>query len=488
MILKSNIIKKLKEKMKKATSYTLWQDCAKKLDYLEGNDIWQSQDESDLYHYKLVQVQLNQMREYQKSNDLEKLADLLHESLHRHLGEVSNPLLYQVAHTGTKLLIHEYLNEVVKTMNYLCEHDIPGISLTEKLELFEKANHNFGCSALMLSGGGSFGIYHVGVVKALWEQNLLPRVISGSSMGAIVAGGICTRTDEELKDFFSYPEKIYRKAINFLSPWEMLQNKVMMDADQLLKHISINVGNFTFKEAFERTGRILNITVSPTRSRQKPRVLNYMTSPDLLITNSALASCAIPGLFPPVSLKSKDKSGQHVPYAPTEKWIDGSVHSDLPVKRISRLHNVNHYIVSQANPHILPFITHQRFNGVIPSVLHYGMSMVHAQIVGTMDMARKVWWEATPWRPLLDKAYAIVNQSYLGDINIQLAFDPFLYPKVMSNPDLEGLKHYILEGERATWPQISIISDQTKISMNFERCIKRLKDRIQENKLNESIE
>jgi TAG lipase / steryl ester hydrolase / phospholipase A2 / LPA acyltransferase len=38
----------------------------------------------------------------------------------------------------------------------------------------------------------------VGVVKVLWQMKLLPRIITGSSGGAIVAAVVGTRTDEEL--------------------------------------------------------------------------------------------------------------------------------------------------------------------------------------------------------------------------------------------------------------------------------------------------
>jgi predicted acylesterase/phospholipase RssA len=31
------------------------------------------------------------------------------------------------------------------------------------------------------------GFYHIGVVKALWTEGLLPRVISGASAGSLVA-------------------------------------------------------------------------------------------------------------------------------------------------------------------------------------------------------------------------------------------------------------------------------------------------------------
>jgi len=50
----------------------------------------------------------------------------------------------------------------------------------------------------MLSGGASMAVYHLGVIKALYEQDLLPRIISGSSAGSIVAAIICTRPYEQI--------------------------------------------------------------------------------------------------------------------------------------------------------------------------------------------------------------------------------------------------------------------------------------------------
>jgi hypothetical protein len=37
-----------------------------------------------------------------------------------------------------------------------------------------------------LSGGAFLGFYHMGVVRALWTEGLLPRVISGASAGSIM--------------------------------------------------------------------------------------------------------------------------------------------------------------------------------------------------------------------------------------------------------------------------------------------------------------
>ena len=55
----------------------------------------------------------------------------------------------------------------------------------------------------MCSGGAAFGFYHVGVVKALMTNGLMPRVLGGSSAGSIVTAIVATRTDEEcFRDFF----------------------------------------------------------------------------------------------------------------------------------------------------------------------------------------------------------------------------------------------------------------------------------------------
>jgi hypothetical protein len=63
-----------------------------------------------------------------------------------------------------------------------------------------EVRHAYGRTALLLSGGGSLGSFHIGVVKALFEHRMLPRVLAGSSVGSIVAGIIATRTDDELTD------------------------------------------------------------------------------------------------------------------------------------------------------------------------------------------------------------------------------------------------------------------------------------------------
>jgi len=42
------------------------------------------------------------------------------------------------------------------------------------------------------------GYYHLGVVKALLDANVLPTVISGTSAGSLIGSFVCCRTDQEL--------------------------------------------------------------------------------------------------------------------------------------------------------------------------------------------------------------------------------------------------------------------------------------------------
>ena len=99
----------------------------------------------------------------------------------------------------------------------------------------------------------------------------------------------------------------------------------------------------TFKEAYLRTGRILNISVIPadrhsyvvvfilpiyqltTTAPRPTKLLNYMTAHDTVIWSALLASAAVPGILNPVVLMQKLKDGTLVPWNWGSKFKDGSL-------------------------------------------------------------------------------------------------------------------------------------------------------------------
>lgn len=455
--------------MRKATTYAAWEEAARDWERATGGVAWRDEPESAHYHADLIREQLDALRRLRARGDIESILDHLHESLHRNLGDLGASQLYERTPLGTKHLIEEYLTETEDTIEQLVAAPIPGFGPDKKLDVLSRALGNFGRSALLLSGGATLGFYHLGVTRALWRAGLLPDVISGASMGAMVAAGVCSRTDAELDALFApdLPD-LERIGLRIADLRTLRTNRALLDPAVLLSTIERNCGDYTFEEAHERSGRTLNISVAPTRTSQKPRVLSHLTAPRVFVKSAALASSAVPGLFPPITLTRKARDGREEPYIGTERWIDGSFGGDLPMMRIGRLHNVNHFIVSQVNPHVLPFSRENRWS---PSgiAVRLATAPLRRQAVPVLNAARLVT-KGTPLRKSLNLLLSLAEQQYGGDIDIYPRFEPAMYLKMIKNPSEDDLRKFILEGQRATWPKLAMIRDHTRIARCLARC------------------
>ncbi len=461
-----------------ATDYATWRTHAVDLDAQAGMDVWKSDPHSPFYQYRLIQQRLINLRNWRKAGDWAQVIFSLREGLHRNLGNLANPELYKYTRVGTKFLIDDYITEVTSLLNYLCDHDIPGLPYTEKLMFFRHTGQSFGRSALMLSGGANMGMFHIGVIKALHQRKLLPRVISGSSAGSVVAAFVGTRKDSELDALFKGDGMDF-KSWQRLGLREMLKQKSIMDIDALERFLRKNLGEYTFEEAFKKTKRIINITVSPVAKHQHARLLNYLTTPHLLVWSAVLASCSVPGLFPPVKLMTKDRLGHEKPYMASIRWVDGAIQSDLPAKRLGELYNVNHHIVSQTNPHVLPFIADQTrkegWQSFLTDLVKGEVKFRSKQIMQLVSYG----FETGIVKNLLEGAVAIVDQQYYGDVTIHPPMRFKDYRRILSNLSQEDFQEWVLSGERATWPKIALIRDQTIIGQTLEDCIIRLKKKRQ---------
>ncbi len=467
-------LKRLKHHLNQAENYAQWLAIAHEIDQQRGVFDWQQADAADEHPYPLFESHTRQLQQLLSRQEWAALLPFVRESLYRTVGELSNPALYQHALTGTKQLVSNYLDLVVKAIDALCDNQIPGYNDEQKRALLIQAEKNFGRPALMLSGGGTFGIYHLGVIRALLAEGLLPDIISGTSMGSIAAGMLAINRDETLQAILAEPQKSHYKPLKRLALQETLQQRSLLDPIQLARCIEANIGDVTFAEAYQQTGREVCITVSPAQSGQKPRVLNHQTAPEVLISAASKASCSVPGLFPPTGLTAKGRDGKIIPYMPSERWVDGSFATDIPRQRISRLHNVNFFIVSQANPHVLPFVSQRQKPGLPAFIKDLAVTSLVGQGNALLKVAQRRIYQQ-PWRSWLDHATVLLDQDYLGDINIHPQFPAKWYLKFMKNPTLDEL-HYLLRlGEQAAWPQMAMIRDQTRISKTLRSCIARLK-------------
>ena len=456
-----------------AQTYAEWREVSLDLDRMEGAEAWKQDEASDDYDHFLIRERLAEMRSLRNAGEVRRLVFALHEGLHGNLGNITSPQLYAFARIGTKRLIEEYVSEVVRCLDYICAGDFPDFPEDDKIVFFKRTGTSFGRSALLLSGGATLGMFHIGVIKALFEEGVLPRVISGSSAGSIIAGMAGTRADAQMPGMFD-PDVLNLAAFQRVNLRQVIRNSGVMNPAQLVQYLTENVGEETFSEAFERTRRIIGVTVSGAESNQQDRLLNYLTAPNVLMARSILASCAVPGVFPPVQLQGRDYEGNVVPYMPSKRWIDGTVYSDLPMLRLARLHNVNHYIVSQTNPHVVPFMLndHAPRQGLMPLARELAVNAGR----GTVKLAR-AHLQGSPVRRVADQLNAVVAQRYSGDITILPNHSPRQLLRMFSNLSSRELAQFISEGERATWPKIERIRNQSAISRAFENCLLVLKDR-----------
>ncbi|MDP1776608.1 MAG: patatin-like phospholipase family protein, partial [Moraxellaceae bacterium] len=270
-----------------ARTYEEWREISLELDALTGLDLWKIETASSTYHHELLRERLLQLRQWRQSKDHKQLIRALREGLHHDLGNMGNPLLYGRAHVGTKRLIEDFVDEVSDSLDYLCDANIEHLSNDAKLALFEDILKSFGQPALQLSGGATLGMFHVGVCKALDDQGLLPSVISGSSAGSLVASMIGCHTREEMTDFYE-GDALYKHAWSWNKLRDGFAGRGFANQKQLETFIRQNIGDLSFEEAFAKTGRHINVSISPVGANQKSRLMNELTSPYLLVWSAVL--------------------------------------------------------------------------------------------------------------------------------------------------------------------------------------------------------
>ncbi len=434
---------------------------------------WREVDESAVYDAALLREHTEALSRLRERGDALALAPTLEEALYRHQGELSDPRLYDVSMLGTKLLVERFWDEVERAIDWLSRPDATGLGRELLLERFQRHRRVFGRSALLLSGGASLGFFHLGVVKTLLEHRLLPTVLSGSSMGAMVACGIAARDDAELHRLFADLSVLRTDALRLRPPREIAREGSLFDPARLREVILHNNGDLTFAEAYARSGRIVNVSVSPTRERQKPRILCYLNAPDVTLASAAVASSAVPGAFPPSVLEQRGRDGSLRPYMGTERWIDGTFRGDVPMNRLGRLLNVNHFSVSQVNPHLAPVRRLVRRRGLVPFVLDAAVSSVRVRAAHDLGVVRKALAPTPLYKPI-DLAHALVDQSYGGDIDIHPRLRPLALLRAFSNLSRAELEQHLLEGERATWPMLPRLRDQTRVERALDRAVQRL--------------
>jgi TAG lipase/steryl ester hydrolase/phospholipase A2/LPA acyltransferase len=468
-------LKNLQKQMDQAVTYEQWSQFAQQHDEISGQKGWRAVDKTSQYDYSQIRLRLDKLRQLRARQDYQGLLFTLNEGIHGNLGGMGRHSLYSRAKFGTKTLIEQYIDEVDDSLRFLAELESDDITTQQKIDFFYRANICFGRSALMLSGGGVLGFYHMGVVKTLLSEGLLPRVISGSSAGALVAAVIGTHTDKEL-EFFYDPANVVSEAEQEASVFSKMffGANPRIDVGDLEKLVARMIPDLTFHEAYEKTGRQISISIAPAELHQQSRLLNAITSPNVYLRAAVMASCAVPGVFPPVMLMAKNQHGEAQPYLPTLKWVDGSIADDLPAKRLQRLYSTNHFIVSMVNPIAIPFLNKNGERSALGAALGTMGIGVGREILnfyrGIVQKRGDSWPRVNM---LVSSMHGLIDQEYSGDINIVPNFSWYNPAKLLSHLSEEDLIELMEGGENSAYPAVEAIRICTRISRTMEEILNR---------------
>ena len=74
---------------------------------------------------------------------------------------------------------HRTSKEVVRDLQHVMDYQGEDFPLDEKIKYITEIYYSYGSTALLLSGGGSLGSFHLGVLRALCDQDCLPHIIAG---------------------------------------------------------------------------------------------------------------------------------------------------------------------------------------------------------------------------------------------------------------------------------------------------------------------
>jgi predicted acylesterase/phospholipase RssA len=170
-------------------------------------------------------------------------------------------------------------------------------------------------TAIVFSGGGARGAYSAGVALAFKQCQRSPGIVSGTSVGALIAAMVVSGEEERLVEIWRHltPQQVYRKrrTLNFLLSF--VSNYVYPGfsaeplAELIKKHVDI--------DKIRKSPRHLLVTCYNQTLQQVERFDNHSESLHTVL----MASTALPIIFSPIRINGHeyvDMGATDVPLKP----------------------------------------------------------------------------------------------------------------------------------------------------------------------------
>lgn len=496
----------LHQQLWECNSFHEWHDVALRLDHLQSNDIWRANPQSNDYDYKLISslaLRLDQLRSQKRYDEL---TEVIRSGLVRNIGSICSAEMFSRAYAGTKVLIESYINSVVRSLQVLSQQEK---AENNSFQFFKDARQSYGRTALVLHGGSLFGMCHLGVIKSLLYANLLPEVICGSTIGAIVAAYICSVPHHKIE--YAINQIPTRLMASFTPPQQQQQSQDEFDTNsdesssesEGSKYLSHNgellartlftpeivwfhqfvhdhLGDMTFEEAFAKSKRKLNILVLEEGS-EAGTFYNYLTTPKVVVRTAILASIGS-GMLPnyqSFDIHIQDYQGNIVkkPHSSKQRFLPANHKTYVPPRespytRLAELFNVNNYVVSITRPYFAPFLlSDSKYRGQ-PKLWRRVISLASVSTQYRIGQLAE-WGIISPWL----KSIFIDEMIPKGfQVNIVPESDSLIHDVLLALDTVniwQKVKKWIDLGERSVWPNMSLIWARTKIEYTLDEICQR---------------
>lgn len=187
--------------------------------------------------------------------------------------------------------------------------------------------------AFVLSGGASLGAVQVGMLRALFERDIRPDILVGTSVGAVNAAYVGARPEPEaIDDLADIWRSLKRQHVFPIDPFAGAAGLLGRS-----NHLIPNAGLRGILERhmplrkLEEAALPVNVVATDLKSGRAAILRAGAVIPALL------ASCAIPGVYPPVTIGRR-------------QYIDGGVANHTPMTVALELGATEIYVLPVGYP------------------------------------------------------------------------------------------------------------------------------------------
>jgi NTE family protein len=169
---------------------------------------------------------------------------------------------------------------------------------------------------LVLSGGGLKGLAHVGVLMALEERGLVPSLVVGSSMGAMVAATWATgMSGAEMR---TRAMQVKRRHVFAVAHADMALRRMHAPAVYRREPLELLLDGLVADLTFRDLPRQLLVNTVDLNSGAQV-LWGLPGLDDVRVADAVFASCALPGILPPRLIRGR-------------YYVDGAVVENLPLR------------------------------------------------------------------------------------------------------------------------------------------------------------